>query len=48
MIDLASLLGKDGRGPEARTVLAPVYLCFAEGFDAPDLADAGVLLTSLA
>jgi tetratricopeptide (TPR) repeat protein len=48
MIDLARLLGEDGRGPEARALLAPLYSWFTQGFDTPDLADAQVLLKALA
>jgi predicted ATPase len=33
---------------EARTVLAPVYGSFSEGFDLPDLKQAKVLLDQLA
>jgi predicted ATPase len=33
---------------EARTVLAPVYGSFREGFDLPDLKQAKVLLDQLA
>jgi predicted ATPase len=47
-IDLARLLGQDGRAPEARTLLAPLCDWFSEGFDTPDLADAQALLKALA
>jgi tetratricopeptide (TPR) repeat protein len=47
-IDLARLLGEDGRGPEARALLAPLYDWFTEGFHTPDLVDARALLTALA
>lgn len=34
----------DGRAPEARTLLAPIYDRFAEGLELPDLRDAHTLL----
>ena len=41
---LARLWGDQGRRAEARDLLAPVYGWFTEGFDTPDLKDAGALL----
>jgi predicted ATPase len=45
--DLTRLLGAQGRGTEARTLLAPLYGWFTEGFETPDLVDARALLGSL-
>jgi hypothetical protein len=36
---LAWLWKDQGRGDEARGLLAPIYGCFTEGFDMPDLND---------
>ena len=44
---LARLLRKQGRGDEARELLAPVYNWFTEGFDTADLRDAKALLDQL-
>ena len=44
---LARLLAKQGRGDEARTLLADVYDWFTEGFDTADLKDAKALLDEL-
>ena len=44
---LARLWAGQGRGAEARDLLAPVYGWFAEGFDTPDLKDAKALLDEL-
>jgi predicted ATPase len=44
---LARLRRDQGRGDEARELLAPVYGWFIEGFDTPDLKDAKVLLDAL-
>ena len=38
---------QQGRGNEARTMLAEVYNWFTEGFDTPDLKDAKALLDQL-
>ena len=45
---LAQLWRSQGMHGEARTVLAPVYGSFREGFDLPDLKQAKVLLDQLA
>jgi predicted ATPase len=45
---LARLRRDHGRRAEARDLLAPVYGWFTEGFEAPDLKDAKVLLDQLA
>jgi tetratricopeptide (TPR) repeat protein len=47
-INLAQLWRKQGKRAEARDLLAPIYGWFAEGFDAPDLKEARVLLDELA
>jgi class 3 adenylate cyclase len=44
---LARLRQREGRHEEARTVLAPIFGWFTEGFDTPDLKDAAALLASL-
>jgi class 3 adenylate cyclase/predicted ATPase len=44
---LARLRRDQGRGLEARDLLAPVYAWFTEGFDTPDLKEAKVLLDEL-
>jgi class 3 adenylate cyclase/tetratricopeptide (TPR) repeat protein len=44
---LASLLNKQGRRDEARTMLAQIYGWFTEGFDTADLKDAKALLEEL-
>jgi predicted ATPase len=41
---LARLLAKQGRGEEARAMLADIYNWFTEGFDTADLKDAKALL----
>jgi class 3 adenylate cyclase/predicted ATPase len=41
---LARLWWSEGRGQDARDLLAPVYGWFTEGFDTPDLRDAKALL----
>jgi predicted ATPase len=43
-VSLAQLRRDQGRGAEARDLLAPVYGWFTEGFDIPDLKDAKALL----
>ena len=44
---LARLWREQGRRPEARELLAPVYGWFTEGFDTADLKDAKTLLAEL-
>jgi predicted ATPase len=44
---LARLWRDQGKHPEARDVLAPVYGWFSEGFDTPDLKEAKALLDEL-
>jgi tetratricopeptide (TPR) repeat protein len=46
-MSLARLLAKQGRGEEARTMLAEIYGWFSEGFDTADLKDAKALLDRL-
>jgi hypothetical protein len=38
---------KQGRGDEARSILAEIYNWFTEGFDTTDLKDAKALLDEL-
>ncbi len=45
---LARLWRDQGKRAEARDLLGPIYNWFTEGFDAPDLKDARVLLDELA
>ncbi len=45
---LARLRRNQGRGAEARGLLAPIYGWFTEGFDTPDLKEAKALLAELA
>jgi predicted ATPase len=45
---LARLWRRQGRIDEARQALAPIYHWFTEGFDTPDLREAGALLAELA
>jgi class 3 adenylate cyclase/predicted ATPase len=45
---LSRLWREQGRHEEARDLLAPIYGWFTEGFDAPDLGEAKLLLTELA
>ena len=45
--DLACLWRDQGKRAEARALLAPLYGSFTEGFDAPDLKEAKVLLEEL-
>jgi predicted ATPase len=47
-VSLARLRRDQGRRPEARELLAPVYGRFTEGFGTPDLKDAKALLDELA
>jgi len=44
---LARLLAKQGRGDEARKMLAEIYGWFTEGFDTADLKEAKALLECL-
>ena len=44
---LARLWGDQGKRAEARTLLAPIYGWFTEGFDTPVLRDANALLDQL-
>ena len=46
-MNLARLRRDQGRGAEARDLLAPVYDWFTEGFDTPDLKEAKALLSEL-
>ena len=46
-VSLARLLSVQGRRDEARDLLLPVYGCFTEGFDTPDLQEAQALLEAL-
>jgi class 3 adenylate cyclase/predicted ATPase len=43
----AQFLRDSGSGRDPRKVLEPVYVSFTEGFDAPDLAQARIVLDSL-
>jgi len=45
---LARLWAEQGRRPEARDLLAPVYGWFTEGFDTADLKEGKALLSELA
>jgi predicted ATPase len=46
-MSLARLWQGEGRGDEARRLLAPIYAWFTEGFDTQDLREAGALLEAL-
>jgi predicted ATPase len=46
-VSIARLWGEQGRGAEARELLAPVCGWFTEGFDTPDLKEAKALLEAL-
>jgi predicted ATPase len=46
-VSFARLRRDQGRGAEARDLLAPVYGWFTEGFDTPDLKEAKALLDEL-
>jgi predicted ATPase len=46
-VSLARLRRDQGRRPEARDLLAPVYNWFTEGFDTQDLKEAKALLEGL-
>jgi predicted ATPase len=45
---LARLWRDQGKGAQARDLLAPIYGWFTEGFDTPILQDARALLDELA
>jgi predicted ATPase len=47
-MSMARLWSEQGKRAEARNLLAPLYDCFAEGFDTLDLKEAQVLLDELA
>jgi predicted ATPase len=47
-MSLARLWQQQGKQAEARTLLAPVYGWFTEGFDTADLQEAKALLEALA
>jgi predicted ATPase len=44
---LARLWHRQGKFPEARALLAPLYACFTEGFDTGDLVEAKALVDEL-
>jgi predicted ATPase len=44
---LAELWARQGKGPHARDLLAPVHLWFAEGLDGPDMRRAAKVLAGL-
>jgi predicted ATPase len=46
-MSLARLWQRHGKRAEARTLLAPIYGWFTEGFDTADLQDAQALLAEL-
>lgn len=46
-LDLCRMLRQQGRVGEARQVLAEIYGWFTEGFDTPDLREAGALMQEL-
>ena len=46
-LSLARLRRDQGRRPEARDLLAPLYGWFTEGLDTPDLVEARTLLDAL-
>jgi predicted ATPase len=47
-MSLARLWQRQGKGAEARELLAPIYSWFTEGFDTVDLQEAKALLDALA
>ena len=47
-MSLARLWQRQGKGAEARELLAPIYSWFTEGFDTADLQEAKTLLDALA
>ena len=46
-MSLSRLWQRQGKRAEAHALLAPVYGCFTEGFDTPDLQQVKALLTEL-
>ena len=46
-MSLCRLWQKQGKGEEARQILAEIYGWFGEGFDTPDLKEAKALLEEL-
>jgi predicted ATPase len=44
---LARLWREQGKSNNARALLAPIYGWFTEGFDTPDVREAGALLEAL-
>jgi predicted ATPase len=46
-VSLSRLWQRQGKGAEARALLAPVYGWFTEGFDTSDLQEAKALLEEL-
>jgi predicted ATPase len=46
-MSLARLWQRQGKRTEAYELLAPVYNWFTEGFDTPDLQEAGALMEEL-
>ena len=47
-MSLARLWQQQGKQPEARALLAPIYGWFTEGFDTADLQEAQTLLAEVA
>jgi predicted ATPase len=46
-MSLSRLWQQQGKGTEARALLAPIYDWFSEGFDTADLQEAKSLLAAL-
>jgi predicted ATPase len=46
-LSLARLWQRQGKAPEGRELLAPIYGWFTEGFDTADLLEAKALLDEL-
>lgn len=46
-VSLARLRARQGRKPEARALLGPLYEAFTEGLETPDLREAAALLATL-
>jgi predicted ATPase len=46
-MSLSRLWQRQGKGAEARALLAPIYSWFTEGFDTVDLQEAKALLEAL-
>jgi predicted ATPase len=46
-MSLSRLWQQQGKRDEARSLLAPIYDWFTEGFDTPDLQEARALLHAL-